>query len=223
MKLYSSPLSPYSARCRMAVYAKGLEFELVDMTGKIKSAEYASINPIGKIPALELDGRVIPESDAICEFLEDVYPEPHLLPEDPGERATVRIISRVADLYVLKPILTLTRFLSLDAKDSQGADEAISSAQSGLDLLAAYFADSGPYAAGPKMSLADCMLVPALLCTEAFGHICKGCSLLAGQSEVADYWTFIKSDQTASRVAVEMNDHALSRFDKVWPASGILD
>ncbi|MGB1088836.1 MAG: glutathione S-transferase family protein, partial [Alphaproteobacteria bacterium] len=100
MKLYQMDISPYTARCRLAIYAKGVEdkVEVID-PGNVKTAEYKAINPMGKIPALITeDGQAIPESDVICEYLEDAFPDTSLTP---AAKANIRMVSRVADIYVL--------------------------------------------------------------------------------------------------------------------------
>lgn len=76
MKLYNSNLSPYTARVRLLINVKKLNIELADPPG-FRTEAFRTINPIGKIPALELDdGAVLPESEVICEYLEDMYPTP---------------------------------------------------------------------------------------------------------------------------------------------------
>ena len=61
MKLYSRPLSPFASRCRIQIYAKQLPVELVAVPVPNPS-DYRARNPIGKVPALEVDGTIIPES-----------------------------------------------------------------------------------------------------------------------------------------------------------------
>ena len=87
MKLYDVTLSPFAARCRVQIYAKGLDIARVDPPGGLGSDAYKRINPTGKVPALELeDGSVLPESSVIAEYLEDRVPEPSLRPADPAAR-----------------------------------------------------------------------------------------------------------------------------------------
>ncbi len=101
LKLYSRHASPFASRCRIQVYAKNLPIELVEVPAP-NPEEYRALNPIGKVPALDLgDGNIIPESQVICEFLEARFPEPPLLPKDPETRARAAVLSRLADLYIL--------------------------------------------------------------------------------------------------------------------------
>ena len=92
MKLYSRDLSNFSAKSRIVIYEKGLDVEMVDPPGGMGSQEYKKLNPLGKIPALQLDnGRMIAESEVINEYLEDKFPAEPLLPQDAEGWAAVRI------------------------------------------------------------------------------------------------------------------------------------
>ncbi|MBC7104002.1 MAG: glutathione S-transferase N-terminal domain-containing protein [Parvibaculum sp.] len=71
MKMYNAQLSPYATRCRMAIYAKDLDVEFLDMPDPDLEQEFHRVAPMGKVPVL-IDGDVIvPESETICEYLED--------------------------------------------------------------------------------------------------------------------------------------------------------
>ena len=81
MKLYGVLLSPYVTRVLLAVRYKGLDIPLAPPPGGgLKSPEYLAINPYGKMPALEADGAAIIESEVICEFLDERFPEKRILP-----------------------------------------------------------------------------------------------------------------------------------------------
>src|SRR5512141_3329352 len=98
MKLYTADLSPYSARVRMQIYAKGIAnivFELPEHWGMPKFREKF---PIGRVPVLDIDGDLIPESEVIAEYLEETYPEPSLLGATPRESAQIRVLARLADV-----------------------------------------------------------------------------------------------------------------------------
>ena len=95
MKLYQTYTSPFPTRVRLMLYAKGIEAEIIEPPGFHSSAEskgdYFAINPIGRVPTLVLDdGRALPESEVICEYLEDAFPTPSLRPADPWGRCSTR-------------------------------------------------------------------------------------------------------------------------------------
>ena len=109
MKLYTADLSPYSARVRMQIYAKGIKdilFELPEHWGMPKFRERF---PIGRVPVLDIDGDLIPESEVIAEYLEEIYPEPSLLGTTPRTTAHIRTLARLSDTYIINNTFMLGR------------------------------------------------------------------------------------------------------------------
>ena len=88
--LYHYPLSPHCRKVRLSLAEKKLEVQLVEEPYWQKPAELMRRNPAGKVPVLKIDGEVMSESGAICEYLEETRPDPALMPKDPKERAEVR-------------------------------------------------------------------------------------------------------------------------------------
>jgi glutathione S-transferase len=88
---YDADRCPYCARVRIALAEKGVEYETVTIDLQDRPEWIYEKNPLGKVPVLEEDTFVLPESDVINEYLEDRYPEPALLPADPAARARVRL------------------------------------------------------------------------------------------------------------------------------------
>lgn len=100
IKLYDFPMSPRARKVRIVLAEKGLQYEKVtiDITkGEQKKPEYLAINPYGKVPALQDDGTTVYESTIIMEYLNDKYPNPPLLPSDPGQRARARVLMHLGD------------------------------------------------------------------------------------------------------------------------------
>src|SRR5437763_16755028 len=95
MKLYSWDLSPYSARVRMQIYAKGLTDIAIEPAPQVLTQKFYKDHPIGRLPLLEIDGEGVPESGVIAEYLEEIYPEPSLLGATPRENAHVRTLARI--------------------------------------------------------------------------------------------------------------------------------
>jgi glutathione S-transferase len=160
MKLYSTPLSNFGNKSVIVLYEKGLDVEVVPPPGELGSAEYRAINPLGKIPALQVDGTVIAESETINEYLEDKFPNPPLLPKDAAGRARVRSFTRLHDLYIDPPLRAL--FFQLDPKtrNAEVVQRSLGELDERLDLL-----ESGigtPWAAGEAFTLADCALAPTI-------------------------------------------------------------
>ena len=154
MKLYNSQLSPYSARVRLAIYAKGLDVKIVDgfSTPELE-AELGKLSPMQKVPVLVHDDVVVPESEVICEYLEDLGLGTPLRPEDPAARARMRLLSRIGDLYVMEPMTTLFGHINPKGRDQALVDRVMAELDNGMNWLAHYL-DGSPYAVGDKLSLA---------------------------------------------------------------------
>lgn len=163
IRVYGSRLSPYVARVWLQTRVKGLnQIEFADPPGGLASPDYKRMNPIGKIPALDDNGTVIPESEIICEYLEEKFPTPALLPAGAADRAQVRLINRCVDLYVLPPLSALLpQGRRTPAEQDRGLiDDGWARIRKGLLSLEA-FVGPGPFAWGNTLTLADCALVPA--------------------------------------------------------------
>ncbi len=89
-RLYHLPLSPFSRKIRMVLAEKKIDVELVEEKYWEKRIDFLRINPAGKIPVLVSGGFALGESAAIFEYIEETYPEPALLPQDPAARAEAR-------------------------------------------------------------------------------------------------------------------------------------
>ncbi len=89
--IYDAPRCPYCARVRIVLAEKRLPWEPMAIDLDDRPAWLYELNPSGKVPVLEEDGFVLPESHLIMEYLDERYPEPALLPADPAERALVRL------------------------------------------------------------------------------------------------------------------------------------
>jgi len=217
MKLYQSNLSPYASRCRIQIYAKGIEgIEYVEAPGGLASDEFKKINPSGKIPALEVDGRVLGESSVICEYLEDRFPSPSLRPDDSFDRAQARLVSQIADQYILGPLFVILPQMNPADRNQVVIDEQVALLTKNLALLEKTMVDAGydkgSYAIGDNLTLADCALVPALFVTvnilPAFGMA----KPLEATPNLAAYWQAIMKDEHCGRVHEEMLEGLKARM-----------
>ncbi len=167
--LYDAPRCPYCARVRIVLAEKGVEFEVVEIDLSDRPAWLYEKNPAGKVPVLEEDGRPLPESAVIMEFLEERYPEPPLLPRDPADRAAVRLLV-FRDDELTDPYYALRR-------GEDGASEALDAALGRLDALLA----ERPFLGGAEYGLADIAYVPWLLrARDVLGVGLDGTPALAG-------------------------------------------
>jgi maleylpyruvate isomerase len=113
MILYGYPMSSASYRVRIALALKGIEVTTVTKQlrrGEQRAKDFLEINPQGFVPVLSLDdGQALPQSLAIIEYLDEVYPQPPLLPASPIERARVRALSLLiaCDIHPLNNLRVL--------------------------------------------------------------------------------------------------------------------
>lgn len=146
--LYDADRCPYCARTRIVLAEKGLEYETVEIDLDDRPAWIYEKNPLGRVPVLEEDAFVLPESAVINEYLEERYPEPSLWPADPGERAFGRLLVFRFD-ELSKPYYALRR-------EEEGAGERLASELAKLNAVL----DARPYLSGREFGLADVAYVP---------------------------------------------------------------
>ena len=90
LRLYHLPLLPFCRKVRLVLAEKKVEVELIEERYWEQSPEFLKKSPSGKIPILQLDGKLLTESTPICELLEDLYPQPKLMPDSAEDRYEVR-------------------------------------------------------------------------------------------------------------------------------------
>ncbi len=213
MKLYQTYTSPFPTRVRLMLYAKGIEAEIIEPPGFHSSAEskgdYMAINPIGRVPTLVLDdGRALPESEVICEYLEDAFPTPSLRPADPWGRAQVRLLSRICDIYLVMAMVPLFNAAGRSRKtwDAGRINAALAEVEAALGFLEDYIGEDG-YAVGAALTQADGAIVPQLILAFEWAPALFGVdSPLGKHPKLAAYWTAIRRDPIIARLIAETRD-----------------
>lgn len=170
MKLYSFFRSGTSHRLRIALNLKGLAVEqiAVDLRGEAHLTEaYRAVHPQQLVPALALDdGRVLIQSGAIIEWLEERYPDPPLLPAEPFARQRVRALAAIvaSDIHPVnnrRILETLRRRFGADeAAIDEWCGSWIGAGFDAFEALLAADAARGAFCAGDAPTLADLHLVP---------------------------------------------------------------
>jgi glutathione S-transferase len=207
MKLYTAPLSNFGNKSVIVIYEKGLNVEVVPPPGDLKSAEYLAINALGKIPALQVDGMVIPESETINEYFEDKFPNPPLLPKDPEGKARVRSLTRLHDLYIDPPLRAL--FFQVDPKtrNAEVVKQSLADLGVRLDYLEARI--GSPWAAGEAFSLADCALAPTVWYVEKIAPLFGAADPFASRPKLRAWFTRVQGRPSVKR-ALEAQGQALA-------------
>ncbi len=149
--LYDADRCPYCARVRIVLAEKSIEYETVEIDLGDRPAWIYEKNPLGKVPVLEEDAFVLPESAVINEYLEERYPEPPLWPADPGERSLGRLLVFQFD-QLSKPYYALRR-------GEDGARERLDAELAKLDAVL----QAQPFLSGREYGLADIAYIPWIL------------------------------------------------------------
>jgi maleylpyruvate isomerase len=169
MKLYNFFRSGSSHRLRIALRLKKLDTEYlpVDLrTEQHLGAEFKAINPQSMVPALVHDGKVMTQSPAIIEWLEERYPTPALLPENPEDRAHVRAMAAIVgcDIHPInnRRILEYLRqqFRCDDAAVNAWCATWIGAGFDALEALLAADTKRADFCFGHAPTIADVYLVP---------------------------------------------------------------
>jgi len=179
MRLHGYWRSSSSYRCRIAFNLKGLDCDhvpvhLVRDGGQQHSPAYRALNPQGLVPALEVDGRVLTQSPAILEWLEETHPTPPLLPSDPFERAAVRAFCAAiaCEIHPLQNLRVLAHLGSSYGQDQDGKF-AWCRKWNGLGLGECEAMLAGRpatrFAFGDAPGLAEVYLIPQMFSADRFG------------------------------------------------------
>jgi glutathione S-transferase len=226
MKLYSGDLSPYSARVRMQIYAKGLTDIVIERPADFGTPKFRERFPIGRIPVLDIDGDMMPESEVIAEYLEQVHPEPSLLGASPRETAHVRTLARLGDVYLMNNMFMLSPQSRASTRNEGIVELLGGQVLRNVRALDRMVGRDG-FACCGRLTLADCALVPALFLIE---NVLPGVGLddpVAANPNVAAYWAAIQRQAPAARTLVELHRGLEERrelirtgaFDKMMAAA----
>lgn len=168
IELFSARVCPYAHRTRLTLLEKGLDCALTEIDFKNKPQRFLEVSRYGKVPALIHEGNEIYESAIINEYLEEVFPEPRLMPEDPGLRAFVRIWIDYFDDHYLDD-----HYAAIKNQDPSKQAEFNSNAARHfreIDEAMGHCGREGPYWLGTEVCLADLAYYPFFERLPAWTH-----------------------------------------------------
>jgi glutathione S-transferase len=193
-RLYHFPLSPFCRKVRLTLAEKKLEVELIEERYWEPSAEFLRRNPAGKVPVLKTDGRLMSESQAICEWLEDTVPQPPLMPRDADGRYEVRRICAWFDDKFHEEVTSKLLYERVNKKimgqgypDSRAVKFGASRIKYHLDYMT-WLLDQRRWLAGDTMTLADFTAAAHLSCLDYISDVDWNRS-----ANVKDWYAKIKS------------------------------
>ncbi|HKQ95648.1 MAG TPA: glutathione S-transferase family protein [Aestuariivirgaceae bacterium] len=168
LTLHLHPLASFCQKVLVALYETGIPFtpRLVDLGDRQASARFLELWPVGKIPVLEdeAEGRIVPETSIIIEYLEARAPaQRRLLPADERLRLDARLWDRFFDMYVQAPMqkIVTDRLRDEGERDAKGVEDARAGLAVAYGMIERQI-DGRQWIIGDEFSLADCAAAPAL-------------------------------------------------------------
>ena len=154
MNLYSGTTCPFSQRCRIVLYEKGMDFQVIDVDLFAKQEDQAVVNPYGRVPVLVERDLILYEPNIINEYIDERFPHPQLMPGDPVMRAKARQLLSGMEREI---------FVHIEAieKNSKTADKARQTIRERLIELAPIFTKQ-KHMLGDEFSMLDVAIAPLL-------------------------------------------------------------
>jgi RNA polymerase-associated protein len=162
MTLYSGSTCPYSHRCRIVLFEKDMDFEIIDVDMHNKPEQVASISPSGKMPVLVERDLILTESNIINEYIDERFPHPQLMPPDPVMRARARLVLFNFEHDLFSHVNTLEHSLG------KGSDKARQEIRDSLSQLTPILTKQ-KYLMNDEFSMLDVAIAPLLWRLEHYG------------------------------------------------------
>ncbi|OGT06269.1 MAG: glutathione S-transferase [Gallionellales bacterium RBG_16_57_15] len=161
MRLYSGTTCPYSHRCRIVLYEKGMDFEVIDIDLMSRAEDIAAINPYNKVPVLIERDLILYEANIINEYIDERFPHPQLMPPDPVMRGRAR-------LFLHRFEQELYSQVDIIEQGGKNADQARSIIRDNLTQLAQILTRQ-KFLLGDEFSMLDVAIAPLLWRLEHYG------------------------------------------------------
>ena len=208
IELFSAQVCPYAHRTRLVLAEKGLDFELTEIDFKHKPKRFLEISRYGKVPAIVHAGNEVYESAIINEYLEEVFPDPPLMPADPGLRAQVRMWIDYCDDHFLDDLYGAIK--NQDPAAHDGLRGKVLAHLRTLEEAHARLSGPGPYWLGAEASLLDFALYPFFERQPAWAHyrglgLPDDCSGLAG-------WLAAMAERPSVKAIANTPEYYIERY-----------
>jgi RNA polymerase-associated protein len=155
MTLYSGTTCPYSHRCRIVLFEKGMDFQVIDVDLANKPEDLAVINPHNEVPVLVERDLVLQQANIINEYIDERFPHPQLMPADPVMRARARLFLHNFEEQLFDHIA------DIESDNNKVADKARVIVRDNLTQIVPLFSKQ-EYILGDEFSMLDVAIAPLL-------------------------------------------------------------
>lgn len=155
MTLYSGTTDPYSHRCRIVLFEKGMDFQVIDVDLANKPEDLAIINPHNTVPVLVERDLVLEQANIINEYIDERFPHPQLMPADPVMRARARLFLHNFEEQLFDHIK------DLESDNQKAAEKARATIRDNLTQIVPLFTKQ-EYILGDDFSMLDVAISPLL-------------------------------------------------------------
>jgi stringent starvation protein A len=162
MTLYSGTTCPFSQRCRLVLYEKGMDFQIIDVDLFNKPEDLAVMNPYNRVPVLIERDLILYESNIINEYIDERFPHPQLMPADPVMRARARLFLFRFELELFSHVQIL------EGSSQKAMDKSRTMIRDNLVQIAPIFAKQ-KFILGDEFSMLDVAIAPLLWRLEHYG------------------------------------------------------
>lgn len=161
MRLYSGTTCPYSHRCRIVLFEKGMDFEVIDVDMMNRTEDLAVINPYNKVPVLVERDLILYEANIINEYIDERFPHPQLMPPEPVMRGRARLFLHRFEQELYSQVDVLEQ-------NGKAADKARAAIRDNLTQLAQLLTKQ-KFLLGDEFSMLDVAIAPLLWRLEHYG------------------------------------------------------
>ena len=209
MLVYGSVFSPFVSRVVLALRYKGIKFNLEMPKNGMKSKEYLSMNPFGKMPLIKDNKNLIPESSVILEYLDIKYSKKGIIPKAVKSNYQARLSATICDLYIQSPTLALFRQRDPKTRDKMIIKEKLKEVNKGLSVLDERLDNNLQWVNGKSFSIADCYALPALFFVQLLlPSFINTKDPFSDHKKVKRYWNRLKKHAYTKDTIKEMNQIA---------------
>lgn len=162
MTLYSGTTCPFSHRCRIVLFEKGMDFQVIDVDVANKPEDLAVMNPYNEVPVLVERDLILYQANIINEYIDERFPHPQLMPADPVMRGRARLF-----LYRFEQEL-FSHINDIEEGNAKAAEKARAQIRDSLTQIAPVFVKQ-KYMLGEEYSMLDVAIAPLLWRLEHYG------------------------------------------------------